>query len=65
MYDEMSRIKDVFIRFGGHPMAAGLSIERERLSEMTERLNANATLTQDDLTKKIKINQRRNKLFYR
>ena len=34
-----------FDKFGGHPMAAGFSMQEDRLEEFREKLNANATLT--------------------
>ncbi len=49
MYDEMTRIKDCFTQYGGHPMAAGFSLERDRIGEMRRRLNELCTLTEDDL----------------
>ncbi len=55
MFDEMMRCQDLFLKFGGHPMAAGFSLEKTRIEEMRRRLNANCTLTQDDLTEKILI----------
>ena len=55
MYNEMVRVKDCFTKFGGHPMAAGLSMEEDRLSEFRERINANAQLTEDDFVKKVHI----------
>ena len=36
-------------KFGGHPMAAGLSLKHENISKLRERLNANCTLTSEDL----------------
>ena len=55
MYDEMVRVKDCFTKFGGHPMAAGLSMQEERLPEFRERINANARLTEADFVKKVHI----------
>ncbi|MCR5822918.1 MAG: single-stranded-DNA-specific exonuclease RecJ [Lachnospiraceae bacterium] len=55
MYEEMSKIGDVFTRFGGHPMAAGLSMEREKLAEFQRRINENCSLTEEDLVKKVRI----------
>ena len=58
MYEEMSRISDVFTRFGGHPMAAGLSIEEDKLNEFQRRINENCTLTEEDMKKKVKIDMK-------
>ncbi len=55
MYDEMVKCADLFEHFGGHPMAAGLSIARDNLEEFRRRINANANLTQDDFVEKVKI----------
>ena len=55
MYDEMSRIGDCFTKFGGHPMAAGLSMEEDRLEEFRSRINDNAALTEEDFVEKVSI----------
>lgn len=55
MYNEMVKVKECFTKFGGHPMAAGLSMEESRLSELRQRLNANAQLTEEDFVKKVHI----------
>lgn len=55
MFEEMSKIGDVFTRFGGHPMAAGLSMDRNKLPEFRKRINENCTLTEKELMRKVKI----------
>lgn len=55
MFEEMVKCQDLFMKFGGHPMAAGFSLERERIGEMRRRLNENCMLTEEDLTPKITI----------
>ncbi|MBR2765000.1 MAG: single-stranded-DNA-specific exonuclease RecJ [Blautia sp.] len=55
MFDELSRCKDLLDQFGGHPMAAGLSMQEENIEPLRRRLNENASLTVDDLTEKIII----------
>ncbi len=55
MHAELTRVSDVFVKFGGHPMAAGATICRDRLEELRTRLNENCTLTQDDLAQKVLI----------
>ena len=55
MYKEMNKIKECFDKFGGHPMAAGFSMQEDRLEEFREKLNANATLTEDDFAEKVHI----------
>ena len=55
MYEEMSRCGDLMIGFGGHPMAAGLSLRRENIDSLREALNANCRLTEEDLIPKVYI----------
>ena len=49
--------RDVFMDYGGHPLAVGCTLERERVSEFRERANAfaEARLSADDLRRKIRI----------
>ncbi len=53
MFGEMQKCSDLFTKFGGHPMAAGLSIPEENVSEFRRRLNENCTLSDEDLRKKV------------
>lgn len=55
MFDEMVKVRDVFTKFGGHPMAAGLSLEEERVDEFRRRINEVSTLTEEDFIPKIAI----------
>ncbi len=55
MFQEMVKCKELFTKFGGHPMAAGLSMKEEDIEELRRRLNENCTLTQEDMTEKIVI----------
>lgn len=55
MYEEMNQCKEIFTKFGGHKLAAGLSIPEERITEMRRRLNGNTRLTEDDLIEKVSI----------
>ena len=55
MFEEMVKVSDLFLKFGGHPMAAGFSLERGRIGEMRRRLNENCTLTGQELTEKVTI----------
>lgn len=49
MFEELNKIKPLFVKFGGHPMAAGMSVESyEKLEEVRSRLNELTTLTEDD-----------------
>ena len=55
MFEELQKCSDLFLNFGGHPMAAGCSLERENVQELRRRLNQQTTLTEEDLTEKIVI----------
>lgn len=55
MFEELTAVKDVFTKFGGHPMAAGVSLEKGKIDELRRRLNENCTLTEDDMQEIIKI----------
>lgn len=55
MFENLSKVKDLFLKFGGHKMAAGLSIEKENIEELRTRLNEKCTLTEEDLMKKIEV----------
>jgi single-stranded-DNA-specific exonuclease len=55
MFEELSAVKDIFTKFGGHPMAAGVSLPQDRVDELRQRLNDNCKLTEDDMQEVIKI----------
>ena len=55
MFEELVKCGDLLEQFGGHPMAAGLSIREENIELFRKRLNKNCTLTEKDLTPKILI----------
>lgn len=55
MYEELSKCKDLLNRYGGHPMAAGLSIDVKNIGKLRNALNSNTSLTFDDLIPKIYI----------
>ncbi|MBO4266574.1 MAG: single-stranded-DNA-specific exonuclease RecJ [Lachnospiraceae bacterium] len=55
MYDELSKVKDLFTKFGGHKMAAGLSMPAGCADKLRERLNEACTLEDDDLVEKVRI----------
>ncbi len=55
MFEELTGVKDVFSKFGGHPMAAGVSLPKEKIEELRKRLNERCTLTDDDMQEVIKI----------
>lgn len=49
MFEEMTKVAELFTKFGGHPMAAGLSIPTENVEILRKRLNENCRLTDEDL----------------
>lgn len=55
MYEELSRCKELLMRFGGHRQAAGLSMKRENLESFRKMINDYCTLTPKDLTEKVVI----------
>lgn len=55
MFEEITKCKHLLTKFGGHPMAAGLSLPTENLEEFRKLLNKNTTLTKEDIVKKIVI----------
>lgn len=55
IFEELLKCKELFIKFGGHPMAAGLSLKKENIDLLRNMLNENSTLTEEDLTPVIKI----------
>lgn len=55
MYEEMNRCKELFLKFGGHKLAAGLSLTRENVEVFRKRMNENCRLTEDDLCEKVSI----------
>lgn len=55
MYEEMSKCRELFTKYGGHPMAAGLSMPEEHVELFRQKLNENTVLTEEDLHGKIVI----------
>lgn len=55
MFEELSAVKDLFTKFGGHKMAAGMSLPLGNVEELRRRLNENTSLTEDDLVEKMII----------
>lgn len=55
MFQKLSEVKDLMLKFGGHPMAAGLSLEERNVEEFRRRLNENSGLTEEDFKAKIWI----------
>jgi single-stranded-DNA-specific exonuclease len=55
MYEELNKCKELLTKFGGHKLAAGLSLEERNLDTFRMMLNQRSDLTEDDLTPKISI----------
>lgn len=55
MYEEMTKCKELFIKYGGHKLAAGLSLHEEDVDVFRHRLNENCQLTDEDFEEKVLI----------
>lgn len=55
MFEALLEVKDLLLKFGGHPMAAGLSLKEENVDEFRRQLNSNAKLGAEDFVEKIWI----------
>lgn len=55
MFEELSKCAGLLQKFGGHPMAAGMSLPKENLEQLRIRLNENCRLTEDDMIEKLSI----------
>lgn len=55
VYEEMTKCSHLFTKYGGHKMAAGLSLEEENVEQFRQLINANCTLTEEDFEEKILI----------
>lgn len=55
MFEELSKCKSVLTKFGGHPMAAGLSLKEENIDVLRNMLNRNVNVDEDVFTKKVWI----------
>lgn len=55
MFEEMSRCKELYTRYGGHPMAAGVSMPEENVERFRTCLNELCSLSEDDLTEVVHI----------
>lgn len=58
LFEELLKCRDLLGKFGGHPMAAGLSIKKENIDKLRKRLNDNCTLKKEDMMPKIRIDRR-------
>lgn len=50
MFDEMTKVRELFTKYGGHPMAAGLSLKPENVEPFRQAINENCRLTEEELT---------------
>lgn len=55
MYEEMTKCRELFLKYGGHKLAAGLSMKAENIDLFREKINAICTLTEEDMEEKILI----------
>ena len=55
MYEELTRCRHLFTKYGGHPLAAGVSLSLENVEEFRRLLNENCTLGEEELTEKVVI----------
>lgn len=55
MYEKLSACKELFTKYGGHKMAAGLSMQEDKLEEFCRRINADCNLTENDLEETVHI----------
>ena len=55
MFDALCKVSDLLEKFGGHPMAAGLSLKKENVNKLRERLNEEAGLKEEDFVQKLMI----------
>lgn len=55
MFQELVKCRELLTKFGGHPMAAGLSMKEENIELFRKQLNENCTLTSEDMIEKIVI----------
>ena len=53
MFEELLKCKELLGKFGGHPMAAGMSIPIENINTFRKKLNEVTTLTNEDIIPKI------------
>ena len=58
MFAEMNRCRELFTKFGGHKLAAGLSLDEENVEVFRKRINELADLTEEDLQMKVSIDMR-------
>ena len=55
MYEELNKCKELLTKFGGHRLAAGLSLPKENVGKFREMLNKNCTLTEEEMKEKVTL----------
>ena len=58
MFAELNRCRDLFLKFGGHKMAAGVSLSEENVEILRKRLNENCILSWEDMAERIHIDMK-------
>ena len=55
MYAQMNACEDLFLKYGGHKMAGGLTMKEENFEEFSRRIEENCTLTEEELQEVIRV----------
>lgn len=55
MFDKMTEVAELFTKYGGHPMAAGLSMREEDIDKLWEQLNQKAELSEEDMAEVVRL----------
>lgn len=55
MFEELNKVKEYLTKFGGHKMAAGISLEEDKLEAFSKALNECCTLKEDDFVETVRI----------
>lgn len=55
MFEGLMKCRDLLDKFGGHPMAAGMTLKEKNLEPLRRKLNADTTLTERDLMPVVKV----------
>ena len=55
MYAQMNACEDLFLKFGGHKMAGGLTMKEENFEEFSRRIEENCTLTDEELQEVVRV----------
>ena len=55
MFDKMTEVAELFTKYGGHPMAAGLSMREEDIDKLREQHNQKAELSEEDMAEVVRL----------